>query len=759
MKNNIYNRLRTALICFTLLAGIFVVSCDKDDDNGGSVELYSFGPSPVLRGSDIHFIGQDLDLVTSVVLPDNIEVSNITVVSSSEITITVPQEAEPGFVTLKYKGGSITTKSRIGYTEPYSITSILPVETAVREGEEVTISGDYLNNIVKVVFQGNASVDSADFVSQSRKEIVVKVPKEAVSGKIIVEDIHENQLYSDLELSISQPTLTSFSPTLVKAGENVMISGANLDLVSEIIFSGDSSVVAKDFVSVSSTSIEIVSSAYIQDGPITLKAYSGVEVISSESVTTVIPSALTIAAVSRYRAGLEVLITGSDLDLTTSVQFTGGTAITDFTYNGTGITVVIPNDAMDGVVVLNTASGKSASTDAIVLVKPIAADVTPNPVDANNDITITGTDLDLVKSVTFGNDLTVDITPESSTSITVTVPMEATTGELILTMINGAVVNTSSVTVNSPDYCYIPVLPDSETEINSGKVFSIDVVNGGALTEVKVDGNTTSSFVEGTNMYVFIPSKASGKTELTLISATGSISYTISVIGVSSIETVIMNETHDLGSWANEDAGGAFRLYKPSFNGVKAGSILKFYFTVSGTPGRMQINDANWGQQAMLEFTDEAQTSYEMELTQGFLDQILNTSDGWSETAAAIQGQNLVISKVTVITFEASASETIWTGSQVMPGDWSGNIQLSADLFASANVGDVIHVKSSDVQTGAQGSFKNGSWTEIAAGTDYFDITGDFELTITADILTSLQSGGLIISGHDYTATEVSIRS
>ncbi|MDQ1772694.1 hypothetical protein GQR60_10265 [Labilibaculum sp. A4] len=759
MENIIYNRLRIALICITLLAGIFVASCDKDDDNGGRIELYSFGPSPVLRGNDIHFIGENLDLVSSVVLPDNIEVTNITVLSSSEITITVPQEARPGLVTLNYKGGSITTKSKIGYTEPYSITSISPTETAVREGEEVTISGDYLNNIVKVVFQGSASVDSANFVSQSRKEIVLKVPKEAVSGKIIIEDANENQLYSDLELTISQPVLTSFAPTLIKAGNNIVISGVNLDLVSEVIFSGDSSVVAKDFVSMSATSIEVVSSAYIQDGAITLKAYSGVEVVSTESVTTIIPSGLSIAAVSRYKAGLEVLISGSDLDLTTSVQFAGGTAITEFTYDGTGITVTIPDDAIDGMLALNTASGKSASTDAIVLAKSVVTDITPNPVDANNDITITGTDLDLVKSVTFANDLTVDVSPESSTSITVKVPMLATTGVLVLTMSNGGTVNTSAITINSPDYCYIPILPDSETEINSGKIFSIDVVNGDALTEVKVDGNTTSSFVEGTTMYVFIPSKANGNTDLTLISATGSISYTISVIGVSSIETVIMNETHDLASWASEDAGGAFRLYKPSFDGVQAGSILKFYFTVSATPGKMQINDANWGEQAMLEFSDAAQTSYEMELTQEFLDQILNTSDGWSETATIIQGQNLVISKVSVITFVASASETVWTGSQVMPGDWSGNIQLSADLFTSANVGDVIYVKTIDVLTGAQGSLKNGSWTEIAAGTDYFDISGDFELTITADILTALQSGGLIIGGHDYTATEVSIGS
>lgn len=104
-------------------------------------------------------------------------------------------------------------------------------------------------------------------------------------------------------------------------------------------------------------------------------------------------------------------------------------------------------------------------------------------------------------------------------------------------------------------------------------------------------------------------------------------------------------------------------------------------------------------------------------------------------------------------------STGLWTGTAVMPGDWSGNVQLTdADalaLFVNAKVGNKIKVTTSDVAAGAQGSFKNSGWSEIASGTDYFNITGDFELTITEDILASLQEGGLIISGHDYTATGV----
>lgn len=110
-----------------------------------------------------------------------------------------------------------------------------------------------------------------------------------------------------------------------------------------------------------------------------------------------------------------------------------------------------------------------------------------------------------------------------------------------------------------------------------------------------------------------------------------------------------------------------------------------------------------------------------------------------------------------------ASSTRIWEGETVMPGDWSGNVQMTDDaaktVFADAQVGQVIRVAVKDVAEGAQGSFKNSGWSEIASGTDYFDISGDYTLVITEDILKSLQEGGLIIGGHDYTAVAVYLES
>lgn len=106
----------------------------------------------------------------------------------------------------------------------------------------------------------------------------------------------------------------------------------------------------------------------------------------------------------------------------------------------------------------------------------------------------------------------------------------------------------------------------------------------------------------------------------------------------------------------------------------------------------------------------------------------------------------------------------------VMPGDWSGNLQIPASYFSLAKEGNVVTVNVSDVADNAQGSFKNGStWGGIVDGDvnyDYFDLkTADeegnygevayFTLTLTPSVLAEVKENGLIISGHDYTLQSV----
>lgn len=106
--------------------------------------------------------------------------------------------------------------------------------------------------------------------------------------------------------------------------------------------------------------------------------------------------------------------------------------------------------------------------------------------------------------------------------------------------------------------------------------------------------------------------------------------------------------------------------------------------------------------------------------------------------------------------------ETLWSGEAVMPADWSGNVQLTDDaakgIFAKACEGAVLTVSIKDVAAGAQGSVKNSSWGGLTSNLEYFDIAGDnYTVTFDASMATEVKSNGLIISGHDYTVTAVTL--
>jgi mannan endo-1,4-beta-mannosidase len=114
------------------------------------------------------------------------------------------------------------------------------------------------------------------------------------------------------------------------------------------------------------------------------------------------------------------------------------------------------------------------------------------------------------------------------------------------------------------------------------------------------------------------------------------------------------------------------------------------------------------------------------------------------------------------------AVTTLWEGTQDMPSDWSGNIQLTDNntkaVMAKAYVGAVLTVSITNVAAGAQGSIKNSSWTgfvdEEANNWEYFDISGEsYSMTLDQTTLDDMRANGFIISGHDYTVTKITVET
>lgn len=95
----------------------------------------------------------------------------------SEIWVTIPKDGpQPGFITLTAKDGTtITTQQEVYYLENIEFTSFSP--TNVMPGDELTITGEYLNLVNMIEFSDGVRVSKDDFISQDRYCIKVKVPE------------------------------------------------------------------------------------------------------------------------------------------------------------------------------------------------------------------------------------------------------------------------------------------------------------------------------------------------------------------------------------------------------------------------------------------------------------------------------------------------------------------------------------------------------------------------------------------------------
>lgn len=506
-----------SLMCM-VSAAIFITSCQKEEENT-KVELFSFGPSPVARGAELRFIGVNLDKVTSVVIPNNISITTFTSKTSELLTLTVPQTAVPGYVVLKTPDGDITTKTMLGFSEPISISSFTP-ET-IKAGQTLTINGDYLNLVGAVMFTSGVSVDSSAFLTQTRKQITLAVPPAAQTGKIAVSNGAADPVivYSVTPLDVTLPAFTDISPNPVKAGTALTITGTDLDLVKTVVLGGPKSVTS--FTSQSATQIVLTVPADTKDGVVTMIPASGVNVASEATLEMVVPT-VSVNPTTIKNGGI-ITVTGTDLDLIDAVTFGGNKAGTiQAGGTATQITVKVPDDAVTGVVTFGTKAAKTVDGPVITMVVPTVTSIAPTSGKPNTSVTITGTDLDLVSTVTFTGGINGTITGQTATQLVVTVPVGAKTGAITLTTKNGTTITTDSYEVlsNLPN-----ISGYAEARGEQGKILTIQGTGLLLIKELIFPGNiyaTAYGEKTDTKVEVYVPVNVpTGYGQITMVTYEG----------------------------------------------------------------------------------------------------------------------------------------------------------------------------------------------------------------------------------------------
>jgi hypothetical protein len=443
------------LAVLTVFFVVVMGSCKKDsDDNTTDVtQLLSFGPTGANHGDTIKFIGTGLDKVTAIQFTGNnaiVEQSGFVSQSPTLILTRVPASAEKGKVMLKTPQGDIVSKTEFNIGVTPVIASI--TEEA-RPGANLTLTGEFMNWVTSVTFARDKVV--TEFVSVSLNELVVKVPEDAETGPLVITYSGTDSGYFEtVEIfKVTLPQGTGISPDLLYHGENVTITGTDLDLVRKVYFTNVSEPVT-EFESQDATELVVKVPTTALKGVIKLEAASGVQTTVDGELDIKLPQATGIAP-ANVKHLENITITGTDLDLVSKIWFTNATeAVTTFvSQSATQIVVQVPGAAKNGPITLEMESGiKTTSTAEVTLLLPQITSFSPNPVDPESNLTISGTNLDLVSAVVIENVPAIDkanFVSHTANQIVVTVPTGAANGLITLKVLN------STVTVLSTDILQI----------------------------------------------------------------------------------------------------------------------------------------------------------------------------------------------------------------------------------------------------------------------------------------------------------------
>ncbi len=229
---------------------------------------------------------------------------------------------------------------------------------------------------------------------------------------------------------------------------------------------------------------------------------------------------------------------------------------------------------------------------------------------------------------------------------------------------------------------------------------------------------------------------------------------------LSAAETILYSESF---TCADDWSSGYAQIASTDLSAAVAGDEINVYVTAvsSGTEWPqvyLQYVDAEWN---WVDFADTHNYSLSgktaphkatIALTQAMIDNI--TAGNY----LIVKGAGYTAEKITFThtPAEAGTTQSIWSGSVVMPDNWGAWQTINASKFANAVEGQLLRCRFSDLSTNAQLQLKQtGDWSELVDA-PLAQISGRYyDYTITASMLVELKANGVIVSGSNYTLKEV----
>lgn len=384
-------------------------------------------------GDVVTIKGDYLNLMHGVIFAGSDTIKEAEFVGHDRYTIQVkiPAEARTGVITLTdtiKDGTSLETKEELTINTPEAT----PIkDRTIKAGEILSIKGSSFDQIVSVKFEG-ATVDAADFKSQSAAEITVAVPDKATDGTFYV------VTKSGIEVPVGNiitvvPTELVATPNPVKNGAELTITGKDMDLITGIAFPN---AATSELKKVETTKVTATVPEDAQEGDITLSLANGKTVTVAYTLVKPTVASCTPAAIT---AGEKTLIKGTDLDLVASITFPGDveqTVEVKGTANTLGVTV--PAACAGTGFKLNLKNGTTIEVKDMLSIKaatdPAIASINPGEAVAGSNITITGKNFQNIQNIYIGSYKVNRYTSRTNTEIVCQVPANAEAGTYKIVM-------------------------------------------------------------------------------------------------------------------------------------------------------------------------------------------------------------------------------------------------------------------------------------------------------------------------------------
>ena len=537
--------------------------------------------------------------------------ASVTSWGDAQIVTTVPSGATTGNVVVTVNGVASNGQLFTVQVTP-SITDVSPSSATV--GTVLTITGSNFGDsqdATNVTFSTNTPpfYQAVTPSSWTETSITVTVPSIAATGNVyvVVGNTGSNTLPFTV---IPTPNVSSLSTNSGVGGTQVIINGSNFGNSqgsSSVKFNGVAAAVSNW----TNSSITTTAPSNVTTGPVTVVENSVTS--NSNVIFTVTNPAIGTLSPPSGAIGATVTLTGSGLaapGVTTQVFFSGIAANVS-TASSTNVTVQVPTNATSGPVTVEVGGIPSNSLDFTIEQPPSIGSLSSNqgpfmPDGSIGTLTITGSGFGATQSnstVAFWESNTApNVVSWSDTSITVSIPNDASTGPLTVTVGGINVATATPFAINQ-----ISNLTDSQGnkstyifEVQGGQWATLSSAGTGCSTcSVRGDytnvpdgyGNTQTSTdgLGNTATYTY-----DGNNNVTSISkpltqtATAKTSYTYN--GFNEVLTM----TDPLGNVttnAYDSHGNLTSVTTPKPNANTSASVTQFQYDTKGE--LTQITDPN----------------------------------------------------------------------------------------------------------------------------------------------------------------------